>query len=108
MIKDKAFLGTQPKYLIDIQADGFDMDRDNFEVELKRGEVSKTFTKEDLPTEEYVVEGEVKNHYYVCFDTVDFGAGIVKVKVSMWIPDIDFPNGLRKIVDKFDLLIVEP
>ena len=58
MIKDKAFLGTQPKYLIDIKADGFDMDRDNFEVELKRGEVSKTFTKEDLPTEEYVVEGE--------------------------------------------------
>lgn len=48
MIKDKAFLGTQPKYLIDIKADGFDMDRDNFEVELKRGEYA---TPPTIPTE---------------------------------------------------------
>jgi len=98
------------KYLLEITASGFDMDTDNFEVTLKRGSKSLTFTKEDMVAEEYtdIVDNIsiTKHHYYVCFDSSYFGNGVISAVVTAWIPDDDFEGGLRRIVDKFDIINV--
>lgn len=111
MIYDSAFYGTEAKFLLEITSPGFDMDRDEFEVELKRGSVTKTFAKSDLVVETYTdtVDGNPveKNNYYVCFDTREFGKGIMTAIVTAHVPDNDFPDGIRDEVDKFDFFNVK-
>lgn len=98
------------KYLLEITASGFDMDRDDFEVTLKRGSKSLTIRKEDFVVEEYsVIENNisiVKHHYYLCFDSTYFGVGVLEAVVTAWIPDSDFEGGYMRIVDKFNLVNV--
>ncbi|MBQ6577232.1 MAG: hypothetical protein IJL91_05740 [Bacteroidales bacterium] len=110
MAKEHAYNGTMLKYLLEITASGFDMDRDDFEVTLKRGSKSLTFKKEDMVTEEYTdIVNNIsitKHHYYVCFDSTYFGNGVLVAVVTAWIPDDDFDDGRRRIVDRFDLINV--
>lgn len=105
-MKDSAFLGTEVKYLVQIEASGFDMTTDDFEITIKRGKIEHVFTKSDLVDESYTEEGEVKHNYYLCFDTAEFGKGTLTCIVRAYVPDTDFPDGLRTEVDMFDLIDV--
>ncbi|MBR4758347.1 MAG: hypothetical protein IK084_06020 [Bacteroidaceae bacterium] len=108
--RDTTFDGTKLKYLLDIKATGFEMDRDDFDVLLRRGEKSLLLHKSDLVVKPVtVVENNVsieKHEYYVCFDSHYFGPGTITVIVTMQVPDADFPDGFRTIVDKFGLINV--
>ena len=110
MAKEQAFNGSMLKYLLEISASGFSMDNDEFEVTLKRGTKTLTIKKEDMVVEAYtdIVDNVSieKHHYYVCFDSSYFGAGVISVVVTAWVPDVDFEGGLRRIVDKFELINV--
>lgn len=111
MAQDNAFIGTELKYLLEIEASGFDMDTDYFEVLLKRGSKQLVFHREDLAVETYIeivdnISVE-KHHYYVCFDSEYFGAGLITVVVTAHVPDSDFDDGIRKIVDKFNLVNIQ-
>lgn len=110
-IEDEAFLGTEKKYLIEIQSAGFDMDTDDFFVVLKRGGKTLTIPKADMVVEPYTVtEGGVeveKNHYYICFNTADLGPGVVSMTVTAHVPDTDFPDSIRDEVDKFNFLRIK-
>ncbi len=110
IINDKAFYGTERKYIVEIVSPGFDMVRDDFEIELKRGNISKVFHKEDLvvETETATVNNEEveTTNYYLCFDTKDFGKGVITAIITAHVPDADFDDGIRDEVDKFDLLNV--
>ena len=112
MAQDKVFDGTMVKYLLEITASGFDMDRDDFQVTLKRGSKSLTISKAGMVVESYTeVQDNIsveKHHYYVCFDTSYFGKGTISVVVTAWAPDDDFEGGFRRIVHKFDLTDVMP
>lgn len=111
MAQDNAFNTSDRKYLLEINAVGFSMDTDDFDVVLKRGSKSLIFHKDDLVVEPYtVVENNItieKNHYYVCFATDDFGPGDVTVVVTAYVPDTDFDSGFRREVDKFNLVNVK-
>ena len=111
MERDSAFVGTELKYLLEIEAEGFDMDTDFFEVTLKRGSKQLVLHREDMPVEEYSVVKDnitiVKHHYYVCFDSAYFGTGLITVVVRADVPDADFPDGSRTIIDKFDLINIQ-
>lgn len=108
--QDNAFQGTMLKYLLEITASGFDMDRDDFEITLKRGAKSLTIPKSDMVVEAYTEsENNIlieKHRYYVCFDSAYFGNGVIVAVVTAWIPDTDFEGGVRKEVDKFNLINV--
>ena len=110
-VQDNAFIGTELKYLLEISASGFDMDRDDFEITLKRGSKSLNLKKSDLVVEDYtVVEDNIsitKHHYYVCFDSAYFGSGIIAAIITAYVPDEDFDDGFRTEVDKFDLVNVK-
>lgn len=110
MAQDKVFYGTECKYLLEITADGFDMHRDDFTVDLKRGQKTKHYDKEDLVVETYtdIVDNisTDKYRYYVCFDTKEFGTGVITAIVTAKVPDADFEDGIRDIVWKFELTAV--
>lgn len=100
------YIGTEVKYLVNIEADGFVMDRDDFEITLRRGTKERTFAKSELVREESVEEGQTVVRFYLCFDTQEFGAGTLTCIVRAYVPDSDFPDGLRTEVTKFALMNV--
>lgn len=111
MIDDSAFSGTERKFLVEITSPGFDMDRDEFEVALTKGAVQRVFHKSDMIRETYtVVEDGVeveKTNFYLCFDTQDFGYGIIVATVVAHVPDADFADGIRDEVEEFSLMNVK-
>lgn len=96
---ERVYLGTELKFKVEIQSEGFDMDTDDFTVEIVRGAKSVVFAKSDLVTDEMGM-------YYVCFDTTDFGVGTISAIVTAYITDPDFPDGLRTEREKYELLTV--
>ena len=111
MIYDSAFFGTEVKFIVEIVSQGFDMARDDFEIVLKRGTYTRTYAKSDLVVE--VVTETVDGHevekinYYLCFDTREFGKGIMTAIITAHVPDVDFPDGIRDEVEKFDFFNVK-
>lgn len=97
MINDKIFVGTELKFKIEIEAEGFSMTDDDFNIVIQRRNVKKVFNKEDL-----VNDGE--GGYYVCFDSAEFGPGMVSAVVTAYVPDSDFEDGLRTEVYAMDLV----
>lgn len=100
MANEGVFLGTELKFKIDIEAQGFSMTDNDFTVEIVRGSKRKMFAKSDL-----VNDGE--GNYYVCFDTAEFGAGSIYAIVTAFVPDSDFPDMLRTEVQEVNLLTIK-
>lgn len=96
---NRTFLGTEVKFLVTIEADGFDMERDDFNITLKRGGSTLVFDKTDLVHD--------VDSFYLCFDTKDLGSGVVTATITAYVPDNDFDDGLRTEVYKFDLMTVD-
>lgn len=92
-----SYLGTRLKYAIEIGAGGFNMMEDNFTVDIMRGPNTLHFDKEDL-------ELDANGHFYVCFDTMALGSGKVSARVTAYVPDTDFKDGVRVEVQKLDLI----
>lgn len=103
-MNSNVFVGTEVKYKIEITSPGFNMYTDDFNIVLKRGSVQKRYEKSDLIHEVVSEDGTDKHNYYLCFDTSEFGAGNIVAIVTAYVPDTDFPDGLRTEIDKFDLL----
>ena len=100
LVEDEAFLGTEKKYVIDIQSSGFDMERDEFEIEIKRGPNTILLRKSDLVQ-------DIDGNFYITFDTAELGAGGVSMTVTAHVPDADFPDGIRDEVEKFKFLRIK-
>lgn len=100
LIEDEAFLGTEKKYLIDIKSSGFNMETDDFDIEIKRGSKIINFKKEDLVK-------DLDGNFYIVFDTNDLGPGGVTITVVAHVPDEDFQDGFRDEVDKFKFLKIK-
>lgn len=110
-VTDSGFYGSEVKFVVEITSPGFDMVRDDFQIEIKRGSTSRVFSKSDLVVEtttetinNAVVE---KTNYYLCFDTHEFGKGLLTAIITAHVPDMDFPDGIRDEVDKFDFFNVK-
>lgn len=96
---ERAFLGTELKFLVEITAGGFTMVDDDFTVTIRRGSKQRVFQKSELIKDE-------NNKFYVCFDSAEFGTGVIQAIVTAYVPDTDFPDGLRTEVYMMDLLTV--
>lgn len=95
------YTGTDLKFKIDIKADGFDMEYDDFCVALKYGNGII-----EVPKENIVNDGE--GNYYMLVDTSNFrGCGLVSMIVTAYVPDEDFPTGIRREVAKIDLCVIK-
>lgn len=96
-MEDKVYLGTKLKYAVSLSSPGFDLQRDEFSVDIIRGPKRIHFEKEDLVVDE-------NGKYYVCFDTMELGGGIIEAIITAFVPDEDFDDGIRTEVAKLRLL----
>lgn len=93
------FVGTELKYTIDIQADGFSMDTDDFLVTIKSTKTSIQFTKEEMSKTQ-------DDKYLFTINTAELGTGEYNISVTAYIPDDDFEDGLRTEVTRELLCVV--
>ena len=97
MQNNSPFLGTELKLNINIEPmDSITMDDYDFEVEVycsvKR--IVTVLKKDAIRIDE--------NNYVILVDTMETGAGDLKCRVTAYIPDEDFDDGLRTEVVGID------
>ena len=88
--QDKPIIGTILKYLLEIEAEGFDQSDDDFDVEVvnEASRRSLSLRKSDM-----VVGGD--GNMYLVFNSEDLGCGLVDVIITAHVPDHDLPGGTR-------------
>lgn len=96
-MQEQVFVGTKLKFAITISSPGFDINEDDFTVDIRRGSKSIHFEKDDLVVDE-------NDKYYVCFDTAELGSGLIEAIITAFVPDDDFDDGIRTEVVKLTLL----
>ena len=90
------YLGTDLKYLLDIEAGSFSMDNDYYELTIRCGDVSIEKSREDV-----VVEG---SDHYLTIDTSVFPTGgILQLVVCAHVPDSSFPDAERTEIKVLNL-----
>lgn len=92
--------GAGAKIRLEIAATGFNMHDNEFYVVLKQGGFTRTIPKSAFKEDE-------QQNFYLCIDTVQWKIGIVDAYVWADVPDMDFPNHIRKEVDKFRIIIID-
>jgi hypothetical protein len=85
--------GDEAKYQIRIDAEGFNMETDDFEIELLYGMMGKKLTIQKSDTI-FSVDG-----FFFVFQTDDM-VGRVTARCTYYIPDIDCADGRRTEVDE--------
>ena len=85
--------GDEAKYQVRIEAEGFNMETDDFEIELSWGMLGRKVTIKKSDTI-FSVDG-----FFFVF-TTDEMVGRVTARCTYHIPDIDCPDGLRTEVDE--------
>jgi len=98
-MNDNIIKGTEVKFKVDLSASGFDMDSCDFFFTIYCGGKTLTVLKSEL-----VYDG---TDWYLCFDTSGFNSGTMTVVTTAFIPDSDFPDGLRTEIDKQTLGILK-
>lgn len=98
--QERYFVGTDLKFAIDITADGFSMDSDDYSMVLVCGNKQVTVTKADIKED----DGGV---HYLMIDTNQFPAGMLRLVVTARVPDTDFTGGIRREVDMLDLCLIK-
>lgn len=88
------YVGGDLKIAVSYEAQGFDMERDNFEVSLKVGNtILKTYSKAEVSLDE-------SGTWFIPVVAEDLKPGNIEVIFRAFVPDTDFPNGYRRDIDK--------
>ena len=92
---DEWYIGSDLKFLVKMEASGFSMDDDEWEVLVKCGnKVVATFHKSDC------IQGG-DGEWYVCVPNDVLKNGDIHLVGHAWIPDDDFQStGVRNEVEK--------
>ena len=93
------YQGTELKFTLDIQSEGFDMADDDFKVVIKNTKSSVEILKSDM----ILTEDE---KYLFTIDTGVMGTGEYWISIFAYVPDDDFDDGLRTEVQKQLLCVV--
>lgn len=88
--KGKYYIGTDLKFRLEIEADGFSQADDDYEIRLECGDSSLTIPKSEI------VEGA--DGFYMLVDSSMLESGLVKMIVLAKVNDDDFEKGYRREV----------
>lgn len=109
------YRGEEYKFTINIEAQGFDMNTDDFDIEVKSGNTSvkgyKDATKSQdttvvifketatLPPETEGDEPTTVNTWYAIVDTSSLAVGQMRAISTAYIVDANANDGIRKSID---------
>lgn len=87
--------GSDLKFLVEITAEGFDINRDDYTIVLKRG------VKEVIVNKSQIIDND--GDKYLCLEKetlAELGTGDIYVVTYAEVPDSDFSDAFRTEVDK--------
>ena len=93
MATETAYIGEELKYKVVITSQGFSMADDDFSAVAVCGSRKVTYRKQDFLLDQ-------EGNYYLAIDTTQFRKGELCLVTYAYVPDSDFPDGLRTEVDK--------
>ena len=96
------FKGTDLKYLLKIESEGFSMDDDDFKVILRNSFGTK---KVEIEKSQMLKSGD--DGYIFTFSTDDVGTNEIIMTTIAYVPDSDFDDGIRTEVERFVLCIIK-
>ena len=102
MDNGRYYIGTDLKFQITLTAEGFDQDENNYDIDFYCGSnTPKHYTQQN------VVKGGDGCHYLL-IPTNDLTPGMMKMVITAYVPDPDFPNNVRKEVESITLGPIKP
>lgn len=115
------YKGEEIKFAINIEAPGFSMDADDFDIEVKSGRTSVKGYKDNSKSQDLAVRifsetippeeegGEPTLQWYVIVDTSSLATGQMRVISTAYIVDANANDGVRKSIDVQQLdTLVDP
>lgn len=96
------YVGTDLKIKIDIECEGFDMNRDDFSVDVKRSNMGGKIWHVDKKDMVHDDDG-----WYILLPTRLLGVGLFYAVVVAQVPDDDWESGLRQEVQVLPLFNIE-
>lgn len=101
MDNGRFYVGEDLKFQVTLTAEGFDQDRDRYEMEFRCGSHVQTYTQND------VVKGADGSHYLL-IPTSSLAPGMMRMIITVYVPDADFASGFRKEVESVSLGPLKP
>lgn len=92
--------GSDLKFALNIECEGFSMDEDDFHVVLVNGCKRLLISKEDMSRSE-------DGTWFLCFNSENIGHGTITMIVYANVPDDDFDDGERTEIYKTELCKIE-
>ena len=95
---DSFYIGSDLKFLIEITAEGFDQDADDYTIVLKCGSKTETYNEGNIVT-------SASGKHYLFVDTSDYQAGVLTATITATYtdPDSDPSVGLSNMVEVVEL-----
>lgn len=108
MTNENVLLGTDLKIKVELICEGFSMDDNDFDLTLRWNGGSKTYKKTSSSTDENIVKAQDGSGWYLVIETEELSMkGLVTLIATLYVPDTDFPDGIRSEVVKQDLFSVK-
>ncbi|MBR3625218.1 MAG: hypothetical protein IKN48_02550 [Bacteroidaceae bacterium] len=87
---NRHYLGSEEKYALSIDCEGFSMDTDPWTAYVTGGSGKQTFRR----GENTVTDGN--GQWYIIIDTTKLGVGMCYLTAEFDVPDHDFPDSYRR------------
>ena len=100
MADERYYVGEDLKFQITLTAEGFDQASDKYNIDFYCGKQEKHFTEADI------IPGT--EGFFLLIPTSGMQPGMMKLIVTVFIPDEHFASGFRKEVESISLGMLRP
>ena len=94
------YIGTDLKFQIMLEAEGFDQNEDNYDIDFYCGNDEKHFSQAD-------VQSGVDGKHYLIVPTAGMSPGVIRMIITVYIPDPDISGNIRKEVESLKLGVLK-
>lgn len=94
------YAGSRLKWAVNMTCEGFSMDDDDWKIVVTRGNNTVEYTKDNS------IKDETEDQWYITVDTLALGAGQCYITFVAYVPDSDFPDGIRTEIQEYELVNV--
>lgn len=94
------YVGSGLKWAVNMTCEGFSMDDDDWKIIVTRGKNTVEYTKANS------IKDEAEDQWYISVDTLALGAGQCYITFVAYVPDDDFPSGIRTEIQEYELVNV--
>lgn len=103
-MEENYYIGTDLKFQITVTADGFDQATDEYVVDLYCGDAYSGCSHISIASSDIV---EDSGDFFLLVETSKLKPGKLTMVLTAYVPDEDFPTGVRKEVVVQDLAVIK-